>query len=61
MKNSLLNKNKLVTGTKKANKKTALEEWRTHNPFQRASPELIRRVERELKELKLKNQEPAPF
>jgi hypothetical protein len=43
------------------NKKTALEEWQTHNPFQRATSDLIRRVERELKELQRSKQEPAPF
>ena len=42
-------------------KKTALEEWRTHDPFQRASTSLIRRVDRELKELKRTKQEPGLF
>ena len=42
-------------------KKTALEEWKTHDPFQRASMSLVRRVEKELKELKRSKQEPGLF
>ncbi len=45
----------------KKEKKTALEEWKTHDPFQRASTSLIRRVEKELKELKRTKQEPGLF
>ena len=52
---------KLIVSSRseKAIKKTALEEWKTHDPFQRASTSLVRRVERELKELKQSKQEAA--
>lgn len=33
-------------------KKTAFEEWSRHDPFQRASIQLIRRVQKEQNELK---------
>ena len=51
----------MENGTKKVKVKSALYEWKTHNPFQRASTSLIRRVEKELKELKRSKQEPALF
>lgn len=38
----------------KGNKKPcAIEEWRTHDPFQRASASLIRRVNKEILEFNL--------
>ena len=47
--------------SEKAINKTALYEWKIHNPFQRASISLVRRAEKELKELKHSKQEPALF
>ena len=41
--------------------KSALEEWKKHNPFQRASQNLIRQAEKELKNFKPLKQEEAPF
>lgn len=47
--------------TKKVPIKTALEKWRTHNPFLRATPKLIKEVNKELLEIKRLKLKPALF